>query len=72
MKKELSVPEKHQRMIALKTLTMHEAGASIMGGMNHRQAVEVLRNLGMDNLAIKSRLMAAGHDAAAIARFMNS
>jgi hypothetical protein len=49
---------------------MHEVGVSIMGGMDHRQAVEALRKFGYSDEDIRIRLETAGHDASAIERFM--
>ena len=45
MKRELSVPEKHQLKIARSTLKMSDAGALIMGGMTKAQAREVIKRL---------------------------
>jgi len=70
MSKALSVPQTHQRRVALDTLRMHEVGVSIMGGMDHRQAVEALRKFGYSDEDIRIRLETAGHDASAIERFM--
>ncbi len=42
MSRELSVPELHQKRIALKTLRMSDTGALIMGGMTKAQAREFL------------------------------
>jgi HSP90 family molecular chaperone len=44
--KELSVPQKHQKQIAIKTLRMSDAGASIMGGMSKDEAREFLASIG--------------------------
>ena len=44
-KKELSVPERHQLTIAKSTMRMHCVGALIMGGMNHKTAVGVIKKL---------------------------
>ena len=41
----MTVPEKHSLKIARQTMRMHCAGARIMGGMDHRQAVEVIERL---------------------------
>jgi hypothetical protein len=70
MKKTLTVPELHQRRIALNTLRMHEAGAMIMGGMDHIKAVQVLRKFGHTDKEIRTRLETAEHDTDAIARYM--
>jgi len=42
-KPELSVPEQHQKKIALRTLQMNDAGVSVMGGMNKEEAREFLK-----------------------------
>jgi hypothetical protein len=70
MKKVLTVPERHQRKIALDTLKMSEAGASIMGGMDHRQAVQFLLSIGYGYDDIAYRLRNNGHDAVALAKYM--
>jgi hypothetical protein len=44
-KKELSVFDKHQLRIAYSTLKMSEIGARIMGGMNHKEAREIIYKL---------------------------
>lgn len=60
----------HQRRIALNTLRLHEVGAKILGGMDHRAAVKVLREQGHSDTDIRTRLETAGHDADSIARYM--
>ena len=45
MKKNLSVPEKHQLKIARDTLKLSDAGARIMGGMTKAEAREVIKRL---------------------------
>ena len=59
--RELSVPDKHQRKIALDTLKLSKVGASVLGGMNHKQAVEFLKKIGYSDEKLKSMLKAAGH-----------
>lgn len=44
--RELSVPEKHQKKIAIDTLKLSDAGAKIMGGMTKDQAHKFLRSIG--------------------------
>jgi hypothetical protein len=62
MRRTLTVPEQHQRKIALDTLRMSEVGARIMGGMDHCKAVRLLRDFGYSDTDIRTRLKAAGHD----------
>jgi len=62
MKRPLTVPEQHQRKIALDTLRMSEVGARVMGGMDHREAVRLLKYFGYSDTDIRIRLKAAGHD----------
>lgn len=50
--KKLSVPEQHQRKIALNTLKLSKAGALIMGGMNHEGARQFLRSIGYSDVRI--------------------
>jgi len=51
--KQLSVPQKHQLAIAKKTLKMSDAGASVMGGMSKKEAVEFLKSIGYSDAKIK-------------------
>ena len=44
MNKHLSIFDKHQLNIAYKTLKMSEIGASIMGGMTHQEAKNIIKN----------------------------
>lgn len=44
--KTLSVPEQHQKKIALATLRMSDVGASIMGGMSKAEARAFLERIG--------------------------
>ena len=60
--KTLTVPEQHQRRIALQTLQFNQVGAIVMGGPDHRQAVQILRKFGHKDLEIRVRLETAGHD----------
>jgi len=64
------VPEKHQLKIALKTLKMNKVGASVMGGMDHKGAVKVLRKNGYSDDKIKGLLKKAGHSEGDIDGFM--
>ena len=41
MKKQLSVPDKHQLKIAKDTLKMSDSGALIMGGMTKAEALAI-------------------------------
>ena len=45
MKRQLTVPEKHQLKIARKTLTYSDVGASIMGGPSKHEAREIITRL---------------------------
>lgn len=53
IKKNLSVPEKHQLKIARDTLKMSDAGAMVMGGMSKAEAREFLRKIGYSDTRIK-------------------
>lgn len=46
MKQKLSTFERHQKKIALSTLKLTDAGASILGGMTKEEARNFLRRLG--------------------------
>jgi hypothetical protein len=56
-----SLAKIHQKKVALDTLKLHRTGAAIMGGMNHREAVEFLLESGMGEDAIKRQLRCYGH-----------
>jgi hypothetical protein len=43
---KLSIPEQHQKKIAIQTLRMSDAGASIMGGMSKDEARAFLARIG--------------------------
>ena len=45
MKKQLSVPDKHQLKIARDTLKMSDIGAMIMGGMTKAEALVIIKKL---------------------------
>jgi hypothetical protein len=45
-KASLSVVDRHQKKIALRTLKMTDAGARIMGGMTKEEARNFLRRIG--------------------------
>lgn len=49
MKKELSVFEKHQLKIAKETLKMSDTGASIMGGITKKEAIEFIQKMKVQN-----------------------
>lgn len=53
IKKNLTVPEKHQLKIAKDTLKMSDAGARVMGGMTKEEAREFLRKIGYSDTRIK-------------------
>ena len=72
MTKTLTIPEMHQRRVAFDTIRMHEIGARIMGGMDHRGAVQALRKFGHSEDDIRARLETAGHNQEAITRYMAS
>jgi hypothetical protein len=45
MQRELTIPEKHQKKIALQTLKMSDAMVAVMGGMTKAEAIEFLTGL---------------------------
>ena len=51
--KTLSVPEKHQKKIALKTLKMSDPMAKVMGGMTKDEAKKFLKSIGYNDKQIK-------------------
>lgn len=52
--KTLSVPEPHQRKIAVSTLKMSDVGARIMGGMSKEDARAFLTRIGYSQNRIAS------------------
>lgn len=70
MAQRLTIPEMHQRRIAFRTLMMSVVGASIAGGMDHAQAVKVLRKCGHSDRFIEAHLKVAGHSSEDIGRWM--
>ncbi len=46
--KALSIPESHQKRIAISTLRMSDIGARIMGGMTKEQARAFLKSIGLN------------------------
>lgn len=64
-----SVASKHQFKIATATIKMSKEGASIAGGMSHKEAVKVLRGYFSDGI-IRRLLREAGHGEEDIDRFM--
>lgn len=56
MKRQLSVPEKHQLRIARDTMKMSDAGARILGGPNKEEARAIIIKLtGVDPLKPRYR-----------------
>jgi len=51
-KQILTVPEQHQKKIAISTLKMSDAGAAVMGGMNKDEARKFLKEVGYSDAAI--------------------
>lgn len=51
--RSLTVPERHQKNIALKTLKMSDAGARVMGGMTKEEAREFLQSIGYSESKIR-------------------
>ena len=51
--KLLTVPEQHQKNVALKTLKMNDVGVSVMGGMTKEEAREFLKSIGYSDAKIK-------------------
>lgn len=63
------VASKHQFKIATSTIKMSKEGASIAGGMSHKEAVKVLRGYFSDGI-IRKLLQEAGHSEEDIDGFM--
>jgi len=49
----LTVPQKHQKNIAIKTLQMSDVGARVMGGMTKDEAREFLKSIGWSTSKIR-------------------
>jgi len=60
---------KHQFRVAISTIKMSKEGASIAGGMSHKEAVQVLRTYYSDGI-IRRMLHEAGHGDEDINSFM--
>ena len=56
----MDIFDRHQMKIARDTLKMSPAGASIMGGMNHSEAVAVLLRGNWSRARIEKALTLAG------------
>ena len=67
---KLPIPEQHQKRIALATLKLSEIGASIIGGMDHLDAVRVLRRFGYNDIILKNKLIRYGHNPRDIERML--
>lgn len=48
MPKTLSIPEQHQKKIAISTLRMSDVGVMVMGGMTKDEARRFLTMIGID------------------------
>jgi len=51
--RSLSVPEQHQKKIAIKTLKMPDAMVGVMGGMNKDEARDFLKSIGYSDSKIR-------------------
>jgi hypothetical protein len=61
----------HQKSIAISTLKMSKIGASIAGGMNHKQAISFLLENGYTEKALKTCLTKNGHSETDIQEFFS-
>ena len=52
--KELSVPQKHQKRVALQTLRMNPAMLGVMGGMSKQEAITFLKSIGYTDADIEA------------------
>ena len=66
----MTMIDHHRMRIAYATLKLHRFGAMISGGPDHREAVRVLRSLGVVDSKIRFHLELAGHDEYDIEEFM--
>ena len=71
-RKTLTVPESHQKKIAIATLKMSVTGAKISGGMDHITAIKFLKSIGYTDSWIKLFLMKAGHTSTEIQQLLQS
>lgn len=46
--RKLTVPQKHQKKIAIRTLQLNDVGMMILGGMNKPEARDFLRSIGLN------------------------
>lgn len=65
----MNVPRAHQIKIAQATIRMSKEGALIAGGMNHKEAIRILRSIYPDS-QIRYDLSKAGHEDKEIEKFM--
>jgi hypothetical protein len=70
-KGDLSVPDKHRKKIALATLKMSKSGALVMGGMDHKDAVEFLMSIGYVRRKIEALLKGYSHSSKDIKGFFS-
>jgi len=52
-RRALTVPQKHQKAIALKTLKMNDVGVKVMGGMTKEEARDFLKSIGYSDSKIR-------------------
>jgi hypothetical protein len=67
----MEVSTTHKRNIAIATLKMSKEGASIMGGMNHKEAVKCLRDINISDDRIIKLLENVGYNQDDIAEFFS-
>lgn len=69
----LTIPEKHQRRIALDTLRMSDLGARLAGGPTLIEAVQILRDkFGYNKVSLRNKLARYGHHPLDIERMLTA
>jgi hypothetical protein len=61
----------NQKSVAISTLKLSKVGASIMGGMNHKEAVSFLLESGYKEDVVKNLLRRNGHNEEDIKEFFS-
>lgn len=56
----MDIATKHQNKIAWDTLKLSQSGALILGGMNHKEAINHLLNAGYGIIQVINKLRANG------------
>jgi len=70
IKESVDIFDKHKKQIALKTLKMNDVGASVMGGMSKKEALEYLMKIGYSKEQLEKILTYNGHSEDEISKIL--